>query len=64
MSYTVIGLAFGIALGFAAAFGGFTAFLIVLVLGAAGIAVGRWADGKLDLSSFVARNRDADRGGW
>jgi hypothetical protein len=68
MSYTAIGLAFGIALGFAAAFGGFVAFLIVLVLGAAGIAVGRWADGKLDLSFFAARDRGADRGadrgGW
>lgn len=63
MSATVIGLGFGVALGFAAAFGGVSALLIVLVLGAAGLAVGRWLDGQLDLSALIARRRDAD-GGW
>jgi hypothetical protein len=62
MNATVVGLAFGTALGFAAAFGGVVALLIVLVLGAAGWAVGRWADGKLDLSALTARGRDSDRG--
>lgn len=62
MNATVLGLAFGIALGFAGAFGGFVAFLIVLVLGAAGWAVGRWLDGKLDLSVFSTRGQDSDRG--
>jgi hypothetical protein len=61
MNGTVTGLAFGTALGFAAAFGGVVALLIVLVLGAAGFAVGRWADGKLDLSALAGRGRDADR---
>jgi hypothetical protein len=62
MKGTVTGLAFGTALGFAAAFGGVVALLIVLALAAAGFAVGRWADGKLDLPAFTARGRDADRG--
>lgn len=62
MNGTVIGLAFGTALGFAAAFGGVVALLIVLVLGGAGFAVGRFVDGKLDLSAFTARGRGTDRG--
>ena len=43
----VIGLAFGTALGFAGAFGGFTAFLIVLVLGVVGFLAGRALTGEL-----------------
>ncbi|MFD9892538.1 hypothetical protein ACFWY9_24605 [Amycolatopsis sp. NPDC059027] len=58
MSATSIGLFTGLALGFAAAFGGFGAFVIVLVLGALGLLVGRWLDGKLDLSSLVGSVRD------
>jgi hypothetical protein len=49
----VIGLAFGAALGFAGAFGGFTAFLIVLVLGVIGFLVGRALTGELDLSELL-----------
>jgi hypothetical protein len=64
MSATVLGLAFGVALGFAAAFGGFVAFLLVLVLGTVGWAVGRWLDGQLDLSVFTARRKDTDDRGW
>lgn len=62
MNATVIGLAFGTALGFAAAFGGAGALLIVLVLGVLGGAAGHWLDGKLDLSALTARRQDADRG--
>jgi hypothetical protein len=58
MNGTLIGLLAGLALGFAGAFGGFTAFLIVLVLGAVGLLVGRWADGALDLSSLTGSGRD------
>ncbi|MFE0020592.1 hypothetical protein [Amycolatopsis sp. NPDC059021] len=58
MSATSIGLFTGLALGFAAAFGGFGAFVIVLVLGALGLLAGRWLDGKLDLSSLVGSVRD------
>ena len=59
---TVLGLAIGIALGFAGAFGGFGAFLLVLVLGAVGLAVGRWLDGHLDLAEISDQLRGADRG--
>jgi hypothetical protein len=58
MNATTIGLATGLALGFAAAFGGFTAFVVVLVLGALGLGVGRWLDGMLDLSALVGSGRD------
>ncbi|HEX4223408.1 MAG TPA: hypothetical protein VHZ97_13655 [Pseudonocardiaceae bacterium] len=53
MNATTLGLLAGIALGLAAAFGGFGAFLIVLVLGGLGLLVGRFIDGKLDLSQFT-----------
>lgn len=39
----------GMALGFAGYFGGFWAFLLVLVLGAAGLIVGLVVQGDLDL---------------
>ena len=51
---TLIGLFTGLALGFAAAFGGLTAFLIVLLFGAIGLGVGRYLDGDLDLSAFTS----------
>jgi hypothetical protein len=62
VSATALGLGFGVALGFAGAFGGFVAFLIVLVLGAVGLVAGLWLDGKLDVSALTARRQDADRG--
>jgi hypothetical protein len=59
MSATQMGIAVGIALGFAGAFGGFLEFIIVLVLGAAGFAVGRVLDSELDLASvFSVRRRE------
>jgi hypothetical protein len=57
MNSTHFGLLTGLALGFAAAFGGFGAFLVVLVLGALGLLVGRVLDGKLDLSQLAGRDR-------
>ena len=54
----ILGLVFGIALGFAGAFGGIGAFVIVLVLGVVGYLAGRALSGELDLSSlFVTRER-------
>lgn len=47
----ILGLAFGIALGFAGAFGGWSAFAIVLVLGLVGYVTGRALTGEFDLSS-------------
>ncbi|WIX98138.1 DUF2273 domain-containing protein [Amycolatopsis mongoliensis] len=58
MNNTTIGLFAGLALGFAWAFGGFFAFLVVLVLGAVGLAVGRRLDGHHDIEAL----RDSRRG--
>jgi hypothetical protein len=55
------GTLIGLALGFAGAFGGLVAFLIVLVLGAVGLLVGRWVDGALDLSILTGSGRDRSR---
>ncbi len=57
MSSAHIGLLTGLTLGMAAAFGGFSAFLVVLVLGALGLLAGRYVDGKLDLSQLIGRDR-------
>ncbi|WP_410582584.1 DUF2273 domain-containing protein [Amycolatopsis sp. lyj-108] len=57
MSHTHLGLLTGLVLGLAAAFGGFWAFLLVFVLGAAGLLVGRFLDGKLDISALSGRDR-------
>jgi hypothetical protein len=58
MNATQTGLLAGLALGLAAAFGGLGAFLIVLVLGAIGLIVGRALDGQLDLNALLGRGRD------
>ncbi|MEU8639460.1 MULTISPECIES: hypothetical protein [unclassified Amycolatopsis] len=57
MTATHLGLLTGLALGLAAAFGGFGAFVIVLILAALGLLVGRVLDGKLDLSQLTGRDR-------
>jgi L-cystine uptake protein TcyP (sodium:dicarboxylate symporter family) len=54
---TVLGLVIGLALGFAGAFGGFTAFLVVLVLGALGLGVGLALDGRIDPVSWFDKDR-------
>lgn len=53
----VIGLFVGVALGLAGALGGFSAFLIVLVLGALGTAIGLVVDGSIDISGLVGGGR-------
>ncbi|WP_198943450.1 hypothetical protein [Actinokineospora bangkokensis] len=57
MTTTQTGLLTGLLLGLAAAFGGFGAFVVVLVLGALGLLAGRVLDGKLDLAQLVGRDR-------
>ena len=57
VSNSVLGLAVGLVLGVAGAFGGVPAFLIVLVLGAVGLLVGRLLDGQLDLDGLTGRGR-------
>lgn len=51
--WPMIGLAFGTALGFAGAFGGGGAFLLVLILGLVGFLAGRAVTGELDLGQLV-----------
>jgi len=58
MTMTQTGLLTGLVLGLAGAFGGFYAFLIVLVLGALGLFVGQALDGRLDLTQLLGRGRD------
>ncbi|UOX90511.1 hypothetical protein MUY14_07765 [Amycolatopsis sp. FBCC-B4732] len=57
MNATRTGLLTGLVLGFALAFGGFGAFLAVLVLGAIGSLIGRHLDGKIDLVQLFGRDR-------
>jgi hypothetical protein len=56
---TLVATLFGLALGLAAAFGGTTEFLVVLVFGAVGLFVGRVLDGAVDLTPYLGgRGRD------
>ena len=57
-----LGLIVGLVLGIAGAFGGFSAFVVVLLLGAIGLLVGRYLDGQLDLSEFSERSGLTGRG--
>ncbi|MBP2473429.1 ammonia channel protein AmtB [Crossiella equi] len=58
MNGTQTGLLAGLVLGAAGAIGGFSAFLIALVVGVIGLVVGRVLDGELDLSELVGRGKD------
>jgi hypothetical protein len=51
----LVGLAFGTVLGFAGAFGGFSAFIIVLVLGLVGFAAGWALTGTVDFGELLRR---------
>ncbi len=57
MNTTAMGLMAGLFLGFAAAFGGLSEFLIVAVFGAIGLLVARVIDGKLDLGALTGRSK-------
>lgn len=61
MRPAVVGLMVGIALGFAAAFGGFGAFLTVALLGLLGLLVGMVAGGQLDLTPYLGGRRRTHR---
>lgn len=58
MNATQTGLLAGLILGAVGALGGFTAFLIALLLGAIGLVVGRVLDGELDISNVLGRGKD------
>ncbi|MFJ4776284.1 hypothetical protein [Streptomyces sp. NPDC088762] len=57
MSAATVGLLAGMALGFAAFFGGFWAFLLVAVLGAVGLMAGLVLQGDMEMPDFK-RSRD------
>lgn len=59
MTTSTLGLLAGLLLAIAAAAGGFTGFLLAIVLGLLGWAVGAYRDGELDLSNLPrGRRRD------
>lgn len=57
MASSIIGLFAGLLLGVAAAAGGFTGFLIALVLGVIGWLVGSQLDGQIDLGRLMGGRR-------
>ncbi|MFC6081839.1 hypothetical protein [Sphaerisporangium aureirubrum] len=58
--WPMIGLLWGTALGFAGSFGGFTVFLIVLVLSVLGFLAGRAMSGSsMDMSGMLGRRRSS-----
>ncbi|MFC9082998.1 hypothetical protein ACFTY7_39625 [Streptomyces sp. NPDC057062] len=61
MSRAVVGLTAGMVLSFAAYFGNFWAFLLVLGLGVVGLVVGRFMEGDLEPADFVRRRDRQDR---
>ena len=58
MNATLLGMIAGLALGLAVAFGGFGAFVVVLLFGAIGFGIGRYLDGRLDLSMLRSGGRE------
>ncbi len=59
MTTSTLGLITGLLLGIAAAVGGFSAFLLALVLATVGYLLGSQFDGEIDLSALVGgRRRD------
>ncbi|MET0788807.1 MAG: hypothetical protein ABWY33_06145 [Cellulomonas sp.] len=57
MSSVAIGLFAGLLLALVAAVGGFSMFVLALVLAGVGVLVGLVVDGRLDLSGVVAGRR-------
>ncbi len=58
MNAALIGLAVGLVLGVAGAFGGFPAFVIVAVLGALGFGIGYLLENRVDLPRVFDTDRD------
>jgi hypothetical protein len=53
MHPSLVGLLVGIALGFAGAFGGFDAFVVVALLGLVGFIGGKVVAGQIDLTPYL-----------
>lgn len=53
MTTSSLGLIAGLLLGVAAAAGGFTGFLVALILGAVGYLIGGQRDGEFDLGALL-----------
>lgn len=53
--WSIVGLSYGTVLGLAGAFGGLTAFVLVLVLGLVGFVAGRAMEGEIDLAEMFTR---------
>ncbi|MGJ9411783.1 DUF2273 domain-containing protein [Aeromicrobium sp. CF4.19] len=58
MSHTHTGLVAGLLLAVAIATGGFTGFLLALVLGGVGLVVGAQLDGRVDVNDFLPSHRE------
>ena len=59
MTSSTLGLLAGLLIAIAAAAGGFTGFLLAIVLGLLGWGLGAYRDGELDLKSIsLGRRRD------
>lgn len=52
MSTSTTGMVAGLLVALAAIEGGFTGFLLALVLGAVGFLLGAWRDGEIDAGTF------------
>ncbi|GAA1094305.1 hypothetical protein NE857_01520 [Nocardiopsis exhalans] len=62
--WSIVGLTYGSVLGLVAYFGGFGAFLLVLVLGIAGFLAGRAYAGETDLSTLFTREHEGGGARW
>lgn len=58
MNATQTGLISGLILGTAAAVGGFSGFLIALLIGVVGLVIGRILDGELEVGDLLGRSKD------
>jgi len=58
MNATQTGLISGLILGTAAVVGGFSGFLIALVIGVVGLVIGRVLDGELEIGDLLGRSKD------
>lgn len=61
MPISIVGLFVGLLLAIAAAIGGFSFFVIGIVLGAVGFVVGKVLDGQLDLTPYLSGRGSRDR---